>query len=194
MKALSILLASALIGAASVADAAPVTWSVTGNAYLSGNFTYDAATNTYSDFNIVSTGVVAAGIDYSQAIVAYIPISSTEYQPVYGPTNPVGDATSVMVTGTESQLELRFDAPLTSLQSVSLLNTSVEHFCGTWGCYPPDGFSWQEYPATAMLGGGMFTPTAVPVPAPFALLASGLIGMVAVSAQGKRRDMRFRSR
>lgn len=141
------------------AYAAPVVWTIE-DAAINGGFTYDAATNTYSDVYISS--VFYEFISYSDS---YLPPFVLENGLLDGNTSTSLGAYTIYDFYGNFLLQLNFATALTNAGGeVSLLPTSSEAEYGAFG-------GPYEYFFTSG------TVSAVPVPAAVWLFGSALAGL-----------------
>jgi hypothetical protein len=161
----------------SIASADGITWDLSGVTFddggtASGSFVYDAAANTYSSINIITTsGTTLAGATYtSLSLLA----SSSDTGFLFGASS--GDLTSTSV------LFFLFDASLTNsggIVQVSLLppNDSIEAFCTNSDC--------SAFSSRSVTGGELVGTVVTPEPAAILLLGMGLIILLISAAIGK---------
>jgi hypothetical protein len=139
----------------------PIVWTLQDvtfddGATATGNFTYDAATNKYSDWNILMSG------------------GSSKFPGIYSSSiyrsSAHGDATDVAFSGgaivVGSTLELQFSSPLSDMGGTIAVGGDEQFY----SFVPP-----QFYQRFITSGSVTTAPAAVPEPSTLVLLASGVL-------------------
>ena len=137
LRLTSIIRVSCLFAAASLAIAAPATWTLSGVTFAdggtaSGSFAYDASTNTYSNINITTTAGTTFGTGATYAALNPGAASSA--------TLLLAVPSGAVTTGTRL-LAVGFPSALTNAGgTLSLIGSgSNETTCGNSGCTTAGG-------------------------------------------------------
>lgn len=170
------ILGSALLAAGS-ALAAPLTWYVSGTfadgGVISGSFTYDADTNTYSAVSVTVTGGALSG-------AAYV----TPNTPYVGGTQ-LGAVTAGGTGSGQRMATFIFSSPLTNGGGFVLLGPSTAEGTCNAGC---TGFT-GGVPLRTNADGLLSTTTAVPTLGEWAMMgfAAALAGLGGLFVMRRRR-------
>ncbi len=164
-----ILVALVVLVLAPSAQADPITWTLVGvtslGSTITGSFTYNADTQTYSDIDIVTTG----GSVIPNTTYAWLANFSLG---VPGAIDMVDSAAANQTNA--DLLALIFATPLTDAGGTINLYATQQGRCADAGCtgawpYGPDNYIVTEVTGTVVAS------TAVPEPGTLVLLAGGLL-------------------
>jgi PEP-CTERM motif len=146
---------------ASSAFAGPVTWNLSGVTFTdgtaaTGSFVYDADTQTFGNFDIVTADGTLPAFEYTNS-------NSGLYNDGFGPN-------SILLSRNDNlrYLTLSFAPPLSDAGGSISINTDSSWDCDSCG-------TWREVASGAVVSEA---PTSSPVPEPssIALLGTGLLG------------------
>jgi len=164
-KAFSVLALFASVGMFShTAQADPIVWTLQGVTFddggtATGSFIYDAATNTYSSWDIATT----------RGFAVILPFTYGSSADLFEPSaSQVGFHFELVPLGFRRNLNLTFLSPLTDAGgTIGILSQSYEY----------DVESHSGLPVIRHITAGSVStgPAAVPEPATFVLLANGIL-------------------
>jgi len=173
LLAISLVLISSM-----TANAAPVTWVVSDAVYtdgrtLTGQFDYDADTNTYSNISLQSSTKTLPWWEPGTGITPDDP-TTVNVTPLYNDIHPWGHPVTELILSTNNYSEndyvveffLFFDTALTGAGGTRQLSASETFFGGCTGCDPGN----QQQLISGQI-------SAVPIPAAAWLFGSALAGL-----------------